>query len=146
MASAVATTELPLFARLIICGTATLGLTISEFLLSHYTHSITQLVVANHSFYNLLTLVFGATSIAVSDVLQLLDSCCCCCSPAKWSKTRLTNHEARREKSGGSCSSSSLHQRPLSISHKPQYVHTQANILLVRDKSGRKVKWHDLVT
>ena len=57
---------LPLLARLTICGSLCLALTISEFLLNYYTHSITLLVLANHSFYNVLTLGFGATSIVVS--------------------------------------------------------------------------------
>ena len=57
---------LPLFARLIICSITTVLITLAEFLLSHVTHSITLLVVANHSFYNLLTLIFGAVSSAVS--------------------------------------------------------------------------------
>jgi len=57
--------DLPLFGRLILCSCVTLGLTIGEFFVSNYTHSITLLVVANHSFYNLLTLVFGTASIAL---------------------------------------------------------------------------------
>ena len=65
--------EFPLFARLILAGALTMGLTISEYLLSHFTHSITLLAVANHSFYNLLTLGFGATSIAVS--FSFLNTC-----------------------------------------------------------------------
>ena len=56
----------PLIARLILCAAFTLGLTISEFVLSNTTHSISLLVVANQSFYNLLTLVSGASAIAVS--------------------------------------------------------------------------------
>lgn len=48
-----------------MCSCVTLGLTIGEFFVSNYTHSITLLVVANHSFYNLLTLVFGTASIAL---------------------------------------------------------------------------------
>ena len=35
--------DLPLFLRLILCSCATLGLTIGEFLVSNYTHSITLL-------------------------------------------------------------------------------------------------------
>ena len=58
--------DLPLFARLNVCACATLGLTIAEYLVSHYTHSITLLVCANQSLYNLLSLIFGAVSIAVS--------------------------------------------------------------------------------
>jgi len=57
--------DLPLFARLNVCACATLGLTIAEYLVSHYTHSITLLVCANQSLYNLLSLIFGAVSIAL---------------------------------------------------------------------------------
>jgi hypothetical protein len=60
-------TKLPLFSRLILCSCATLALTIGEFVVSHYTHSISLLMVANQSIYNLLTLVISATSIAVSN-------------------------------------------------------------------------------
>ena len=52
--------------KAIIFACATLGLTIAEYLVSHYTHSITLLVCANQSLYNLLSLIFGAVSIAVS--------------------------------------------------------------------------------
>ena len=47
--------DLPLFLRLILCSCATLGLTIGEFLVSNYTHSITLL----GAFYpHLLKLLF----------------------------------------------------------------------------------------
>lgn len=54
--------ELPLVTRLYICAFATFGMTLAEFVLSHFTHSITLLVVANQSFYNLLTLITAAAS------------------------------------------------------------------------------------
>ena len=54
-----------LLARLIFCAAFTLGLTISEFVLSNTTHSISLLVVANQSFYNLLTLLTGISGIAM---------------------------------------------------------------------------------
>merc|ERR1712137_1107833 len=54
--------ELPLVIRLYICAFATFGMTLAEFVLSHFTHSITLLVVANQSFYNLLTLITAAAS------------------------------------------------------------------------------------
>ena len=61
----------PLFIRLILSATASLGLTISEFYMSYYTHSLSLLVVANQSFYNLLSLATGASSIAVNFVFIL---------------------------------------------------------------------------
>ena len=64
----------PLFIRLILSATASLGLTISEFYMSYYTHSLSLLVVANQSFYNLLSLATGASSIAVSFVF-LIQKC-----------------------------------------------------------------------
>lgn len=47
--------------------TTALGLTIGAFVLSHTTHSISLLVVANQSFYNLLTLLTGAFAIAMEN-------------------------------------------------------------------------------
>ena len=60
--------ELPLVTRLYICAFATFGMTLAEFVLSHFTHSITLLVVANQSFYNLLTLITAAASSTVSNL------------------------------------------------------------------------------
>ena len=64
-----------LFARLILSCILTLGITIGEYVLSHFTHSITLLVVANQSFYNLLTLIVGVTGITVSMNLNLVYCC-----------------------------------------------------------------------
>jgi len=86
--------DLPLFARLILCASATLGLTISEFIMSHYTHSITLLVVANQSFYNLITLVIGASSIAVRFPSQIvLQNSACKLSIIAWIICQLKNFE-----------------------------------------------------
>ena len=52
--------------RLILCAIATLGLTICEFVMCHFTHSISLFVVANQSLYNFLSLTSGVTAIAVS--------------------------------------------------------------------------------
>lgn len=60
--------ELTLLTRLYICAFLTFGLTLAEFVLSHFTHSITLLVVANQSFYNLLTLITAVASSTVSNL------------------------------------------------------------------------------
>ncbi len=57
---------MPLFTKLILGGSVTLALVIGELVLSHYTHSISLLVVTNQSMYNLLTLGVSASAIAVS--------------------------------------------------------------------------------
>ena len=59
--------ELTLLTRLYFCAIVTFGLTLGEFVLSHFTHSITLLVVANQSFYNLLTLITAVASTTVSN-------------------------------------------------------------------------------
>ena len=53
------------FVRLILCAILTLGLTICEFVMCHFTHSISLFVVANQSLYNFLSLTSGVTAIAV---------------------------------------------------------------------------------
>ena len=53
------------FVRLILCTILTLGLTICEFVMRHFTHSISLFVVANQSLYNFLSLTSGVTAIAV---------------------------------------------------------------------------------
>ena len=53
------------FVRLILCAILTLALTICEFVMCHFTHSISLFVVANQSLYNFLSLTSGVTAIAV---------------------------------------------------------------------------------
>jgi len=54
------------FVRLILCAILTLGLTICEFVMCHFTHSISLFVVANQSLYNFLSLTSGVTAIAMA--------------------------------------------------------------------------------
>ena len=55
-----------LFSRLVLCSTLTLILLVIELVLTHFTHSVSLLAVANQSMYNLLTLVISASTIIVS--------------------------------------------------------------------------------
>ena len=62
------------FVRLILCAIATLGLTVCEFVMCHFTHSISLFVVANQSLYNFLSLASGVTAIAVSNLFILVST------------------------------------------------------------------------
>ena len=55
------------FSRLVLCATLTLILLVIELVLTHFTHCISLLAVANQSMYNLLTLVISASTIIVSN-------------------------------------------------------------------------------
>ena len=59
------------FVRLMLCAILTLGLTICEFVMCHFTHSISLFVVANQSLYNFLSLTSGVTAIAVRNFCLL---------------------------------------------------------------------------
>ena len=54
------------FSRLVLSAILTLVLLEIELVLSHFTHCLTLLALANQSMYNLLTLVISASTIIVS--------------------------------------------------------------------------------